>query len=142
MDQKLNMTQDAQKMKQIEAQLLRLQRQHWLPTLTLLIGNFNDAIGDEEHNVTNGILEVLKSLITDDENNDTLGIKRFQKMLCFNYRFYKGVPATYWDPTTGSLADFAQGEKMTVYEWNTSHPAPDILMRWMAERFDHASKRH
>ena len=126
-------------MQQIQAQLQRLQRQHWLPTLKLLIHNFDGAIGDEQHHVVDGILEVLKSLITNNKNNDTLGIRRLQKMFCFNYRFYKGVPAIYWDPTAGSFVDFARGEKVSIYEWDNSHPAPDILMRWMAERFDQAN---
>ena len=130
------MNKDADKMNQILNQLQRLQRQHWLPTLKLLIHNFEGAISDNQHNIVDGILEVLKSLIANDKNNDTLGIRRFQKMICFNYRFYKGVPAIYWDPTTGSFSDFARGEKVSNYEGYDSHPAPDILMRWMAERFN------
>ncbi len=123
-------------MKQIQTQLQRIQRQHWLPTLKLLIHNFEGAISDNRHNIVDTILEVLKSLNPNDKNNDTLGIMRLQKMFCFNYRFYKGVPATYWDPTAESFADFARGKKVSIYEGYDSHPAPDILMRWIAERFN------
>jgi len=113
-----------------------------MPTLKQLIHNFDGAINDTRHNIVDGILEVLKSLNSEDKNNDTLGVMRFQKMFCFNYRFYKGVPATYWDPTTESFENFAKGEKVSIYEGYESHPAPDILMRWMAERFNQTKELH
>lgn len=120
----------------IEKHLKRLKRQHWLPTLTLLIHNFEGAISDPRNDIKDGILEVLKSLTTDDDNkNDTLGIMRFQKMFCFRYRAYKGKPAIYWDPTQQSFKDFAGKEEVNIYEGHDSHPVSDILMRWMAERF-------
>ena len=136
------MNKDANKMNQIQGQLQRLHRLHWMPTLKQLIHNFDGAINDTRHNIVDGILEVLKSLNPEDKNNDTLGVMRFQKMFCFNYRFYKGVPATYWDPTTESFENFAKGEKVSIYEGYESHPAPDILMRWMAERFNQAKELH
>ncbi len=129
-------------MNQIQTQLQRLHRLHWLPTLNQLIHNFDGAINDTRHNIMDGILEVLKSLNSEDKNNDTLGVMRFQKMFCFNYRFYKGVPAIYWDPTAESFENFAKGEKVSIYEGYESHPAPDILMRWMAERFNQTKELH
>lgn len=132
------MDKDEDKMNQIRIQLKRIHRTYWLPTLKQLIHNFDGAISDTNHNIVDGILEVLKSLKTNAKNNDTLGIMRFQKMFCFNYRFYKGVPAVYWDPTAESFADFARNEEVSIYEGYDSHPAPDILMRWIAERFNQA----
>lgn len=132
------MNKDEQKMNQIQAQLSRIHRTHWLPTLKQLIDNFEGAINDSKHDIVNGILEVLKSLQTNEESNDSLGIRRLQKMFCFNYRFYKGTPAIYWDPTAETFTNFSRGEKVSIYEGIDSHPAPDILMRWMAERFNQA----
>lgn len=125
-------------MQEIQAQLSRLHRKHWLPTLTLLINNFDGAISDPRHSIIDGILEVLKSIKTNDQHTDMLGIMRFQKMFCFTYRAYKDQPAIYWDPTKQSFYEFAQNEKVAIYEGDDSHPAPDILMRWMAERFKQA----
>ena len=130
------MNRDVNKMKQIQLQLQRLDRKHWFNTLSQLINNYEGASTDNRHNITDGILEVLKSLTTNNKNNDTLAVMRFQKMFCFNYRFFKGVPAQYWDPTSESFKSFSSGEKVSHYEHNSSHPAPDILMRWLAERFN------
>ena len=132
------MNKEANKMDQIQTQLHHIQKTHWMPTLKQLIHNYDGAISDTRHNIIDGILEVLNSLNPNDKNNDTLGIMRLQKMFCFNYRFYKGIPATYWDPTAESFADFSEGEKVSVYEGYNSHPAPDILMRWIAEHFNQA----
>ena len=132
------MNKEANKMDQIHTQLRHIQKTHWMPTLKQLIHNYDGAISDTRHNIIDGILEVLNSLNPNDKNNDTLGIMRLQKMFCFNYRFYKGIPATYWDPTAESFADFSEGEKVSVYEGYNSHPAPDILMRWIAEHFNQA----
>jgi len=138
------MNKDAIKLNPIQAQLLRIQRMYWLPTLKHLIDNFEGAISEPGHQITHGVLEVLKSLPGNDQSIDTLAIRRLQKMFCFNYRFYKGVPAVYWDPTHESFADFSRGEKqkISVYECSDSHPAADILMRWIAERFNQAKVQH
>jgi len=128
-------------MNQIQAQLQRIHRQHWFPTLKLLIDNFDGALIDPRDSIIDGILEVLKSIKTNDKHTDLYGIRRFQKMFCFTYRIYKGIPAIYWDPTQESFADFSHTqEKISIYEVDDSHPAPDILIRWFTERFNQAKR--
>lgn len=132
----MNKESDIMKLHQIQLQLKRINRSYWLPTLTLLIHHFEGAIEDERHNILDSILEVLKSLHFKDSLTTSQAIQRFQKMFCFNYRFYKGKPAVYWDPTKISYTDFAKDDQIFIYEGFDSHPAPDILMRWFAERFE------
>ncbi len=132
----MNKGSDKLKLQLIQQQLQRIHRQHWMPTLKLLINNYNGAIEDERHNILDSMLEVLKSLHFKDSLLTSQAVLRFQKMFCFNYRFYKGKPAVYWDPTKNSFADFSSGEKIFIYEGHDSHPAPDILMRWFSERFE------
>ncbi|MCU7817876.1 MAG: hypothetical protein KZQ57_03175 [gamma proteobacterium symbiont of Lucinoma myriamae] len=135
-------------MTQIQTQLNRLQKPHWLPAFKLIIHHFIGAQINEQHNVAQGILEVLQSLIPHDKNNESLAIERLQKMFCFHYRFYKTHTSseaktgatTFWDPMAESFHDFSQDENINIerYEWDTSHPAPDIIMCWFSEHFNNA----
>ena len=132
----MNRESDIMKLQQIQSQLKRIKRIYWMHTLQLLIDHYEGAIEDERHNILDSILEVLKSLHFKDSLLTSQAILRFQKMFCFNYRFYKGKPAVFWDPTKMPFRDFAKNADIHIYEGFDSHPAPDILMRWFAEHFE------